>query len=64
MSGLGDPPPGARPILLTEEARDEFGGAAWLDPAAIDRLVGPLYVLYREPGRHSAPLARAGGATR
>ena len=59
LVGLGDPPPGARPILLTAEARDEFGGAAWLDPVAIDRLVGPLYVLYREPGRHSAPLARA-----
>ena len=25
---------------------------AWLDPAAIDRRWGPLYALYREPGRH------------
>lgn len=58
-AGLGTPPPGARPVLLTPTAEAELGGPAWLDPAAIDRLVGPLYVLYREPNRHSAPLARA-----
>ncbi len=59
LVGLGDPPPTARPILLTEAGRVEFGDRAWLDPAAIDRLVGPLYALYREPNRHSAALARA-----
>jgi len=57
LVGLGTPPPGSRSILLTADAAAEFG-AAWLDPAAIDRLVGPLYALYREPNRHSAALAR------
>ncbi len=57
--GLGTPPPGARPVPLTPDDEACMGGPAWLDPAAIDRLVGPLYVLYREPGRHSAALARA-----
>lgn len=59
IAGLGTPPPGALPIRLAEADRAAFEGAAWLDPAAIERHVGPLYVLYREPGRHSAALARA-----
>lgn len=58
IAGLTSPPPGALPIRLTEADRATFGGAPWLDPAAIERHVGPLYVLYREPNRHSAPLAR------
>lgn len=61
LVGIGAPPPGARPVLLTDTDRERLGGPAWLDPAAVDRAVGPLYVLYREPGRHSAPLALARG---
>lgn len=54
----GDPGgrPGARRILLTPEAEDELG-PAWLDYEAVERVVGELYPLYREPGRHVAALA-------
>ena len=50
IAGVGDPPPGALPVRLTERDSDLAG--AWLDPAAVDRAMGPLYALYREPGRH------------
>ena len=48
--GIGDAPGGALPIRLTERDADLEG--AWLDPAAINTALGPLYALYREPGRH------------
>ena len=50
VAGVGDKPAGALDIRLTEKDADLTG--AWLDPAAIDRTLGPLYALYREPGRH------------
>lgn len=56
LVGLGSPPPGARPVRLTPDAEERLGGPAWLDVGAVDELVGPLYPLYREPGRHVAPL--------
>ncbi len=60
LAGLGDPPhPGAAPVALTVGARERLGGPAWLDLAAVDAVVGNLYPLYREPGRHA--LARAAG---
>lgn len=51
-----DRPPGALtlPLPATDPRRD-----AWLDPAAVRRVVGPLYPLYREPARHVAALALA-----
>lgn len=54
----GDPAgrPGARRILLTPERERELG-PAWLDYEALERMVGELYPLYREPGRHVAALA-------
>lgn len=57
LVGLGDPPADTLPILLTEQGRERIGGPAWLDPHAVDRVVGPLYALYREPGRHAAAFA-------
>ena len=57
---VGDDPGGWAPVLLTEEATERVGGPAWLDRAGVDALVGGLYPLYREPGRHLAQLARAG----
>jgi ribosomal protein S12 methylthiotransferase accessory factor len=48
--------PGARRILLTPEREAELG-PAWLDYEAMERTVGNLYPLYREPGRHVAALA-------
>ncbi len=58
LAGLGPPPPGAAPVLLPAGAAERLGGPAWLDVAAVDRIVGPLYPLYREPEVHSAPIAR------
>ncbi|AHY47682.1 hypothetical protein RradSPS_2399 [Rubrobacter radiotolerans] len=61
VAGLGPAPkdrPEARRVLLTEEAEERFGGPAWFDYAAAEEVVGELYPLYREPGRHVAALAR------
>ncbi len=57
LAGLGAPPPGALPVPLPAGAAERLGGPAWLDVAAVDRIVGPLYPLYREPEVHSAPIA-------
>lgn len=59
LVGLGRPPEGARAIRLPAGAAERLGGAAWLDVVAVDRLVGSLYPLYREPLVHSAPIALA-----
>lgn len=48
--------PGARRILLPPGQEAELG-PAWLDYEALERAVGRLYPLYREPGRHVASLA-------
>jgi thiazole/oxazole-forming peptide maturase SagD family component len=55
------PEEGAR-ILLPEREESELG-PAWLDRAAVQRTLGPLYPLYREPGRHVAALAAEERAT-
>ena len=57
LVGFGAPPPGARKVRLPEGAADRLGGEPWLDVAEIDRIVGALYPLYREPLVHSAPIA-------
>ena len=57
LAGLGAPPPGAAPVRLPPGAAERLGGPAWLDVAAVDRIVGRLYPLYREPEVHSAPIA-------
>lgn len=55
LVGLG-PAGGTRlPIRLTGEATARVGGPAWLDAAAVEAVVGPLYPLYREPTRHAVP---------
>ena len=42
-----------RPVRLTPEALERFGGRQpLLDTAEVDRVVGPLYPLYREPEAH------------
>jgi ribosomal protein S12 methylthiotransferase accessory factor len=54
-----------RPVRLTPEALDRLGGRQpLLDTALVDRIVGPLYPLYREPETHHAPhvLAERAGA--
>ena len=58
VAGVGDKPASALPVRLTEN--DAGLAGAWLDPAAIDRTLGPLYALYREPGRHVIGLREEG----
>lgn len=60
LVGIDRPPPGARPILLPEQDREEFGPAPWLDVELLERRVGRLYPLYREPTRHVAALVASG----
>ena len=56
LAGVGPAPENARRVLLTADAEERLGGPVWLDWTGIERVVGPLYALYREPGRHAAPL--------
>jgi ribosomal protein S12 methylthiotransferase accessory factor len=50
---FGEPSETLRPVRLTPEALDRLGGRQpLLDVAAVDRIVGPLYPLYREPEAH------------
>ncbi len=57
LVGFGARPPGALPVRLPADAIARLGGEPWLDVAAVDRVVGGLYPLYREPEAHSAPIA-------
>jgi ribosomal protein S12 methylthiotransferase accessory factor len=56
LAGIGEMPSGAAPVRLPAGAAERLGGPAWLDVAEIDRIVGRLYPLYREPEVHSAPI--------
>jgi ribosomal protein S12 methylthiotransferase accessory factor len=50
---FGTPTDDLRPVRLSPEALDRLGGRQpLLDTAAVDRMVGPLYPLYREPEAH------------
>jgi ribosomal protein S12 methylthiotransferase accessory factor len=53
-----------RPVRLTPEALERFGRQPLFDVALAERIVGPLYPLYREPESHHAPfrLERRGRA--
>ena len=55
LVGIGDAqkPADALIIHLTKEDEKDIGGAAWLSPSAIERAVGKLYALYREPNGHT-----------
>ena len=60
LVGTHAPPPGAKRILLPEDRREEFGPEPWLDLEALNKQVGRLYPLYREPSRHVAALVADG----
>lgn len=51
LVGLGNAPKSAKPIRLTPENQAKFPDA-WFDEGELDRIIGRLYPLYREPGRH------------
>ena len=57
LVGFGPPPPGALPVRLPAGAAERLGGTPWLDVAGVDRIVGKLYPLYREPEVHAAQIA-------
>jgi ribosomal protein S12 methylthiotransferase accessory factor len=60
LVGLG-PAGGSRlPVRLDAGAVERLGGPAWLDADEVDRVVGPLYPLYREPSRHAVERIRLG----
>lgn len=48
----GEPTGTRRPVRLAPEAEARLGGVPLLDTAEVDRRVGKLYPLYREPGSH------------
>jgi ribosomal protein S12 methylthiotransferase accessory factor len=53
LIAFGDETETRRPVRLTPEALERLGGRQpLLDIAAVDRAVGPLYPLYREPEAH------------
>ncbi len=61
LVGLGAPTTEDQlPVVLTPEATERVGGPAWLDRAAVERTVGDLYPLYREPTRHAPQRLAAG----
>lgn len=60
LVGVGKAPESAVAIHLTEKDEREIGGKAWLDPGEIERAVGKLYALYREPNGHTAGKILAG----
>lgn len=49
-AGWGQPPAGTLAVEMSAERR------GWLDPGGLNRAVGDLYALYREPSRHAIPL--------
>lgn len=52
LVAVGNDPGGWARVHLTDAAQDRLGGPVWFDRAGADRVVGPLYALYREPSRH------------
>lgn len=56
---LDGPREGAERVRLRPEDEARCGGPAWLDTAAVDRMVGEVYPLYRESGPFSAQLLLA-----
>lgn len=54
-SGGVDPiPPDAAGVRLSAAATERLGGPLWFSRARAAEVVGPLFALYREPGRHLA----------
>ena len=54
---FGTPTDTLKPVRLTPEAIEGFGGQPLFDTALADRIVGQLYPLYREPEAHHVAAA-------
>ena len=50
---VGSPSDGLLPIYLSSRDEMKLGGKAWLHPDKLDKAVGKLYGLYREPHSHT-----------
>lgn len=50
----GHVPDDAAPVRLSAAATERLGGPLWFSRARAAEIVGPLFALYREPGRHLA----------
>jgi ribosomal protein S12 methylthiotransferase accessory factor len=61
LVAVGADPGGWGRVHLTADAEERLGGPAWFDREGARRRVGPLYALYREPGRHVAAQVLARG---
>ncbi len=59
---FGSPSDTLKPVRLTPEALERFGGQPLFDTALATRIVGPLYPLYREPEAHHVAAAEAMGS--
>ncbi|RFU22907.1 YcaO-like family protein [Geodermatophilus marinus] len=59
LVAVGPDPGGWARVHLTADAHERLGGPAWFDRSGAAARVGPLYALYREPGRHVAATAGA-----
>jgi ribosomal protein S12 methylthiotransferase accessory factor len=60
LVAIGDQPPGWQRVPLTDAAQERLGGPAWFDVGGAEQMVGSLYALYREPGRHATALISEG----
>ena len=58
---VGEPGPGRERVVLRPADEHQLGGPVYLDVAELDRRVGTLYPLYREPSAHAAQYAIANG---
>ena len=54
---FGAPTDALKPVRLTPEAIERFGGQPLFDTALATAIVGPLYPLYREPEAHHVAAA-------
>lgn len=55
LAGISGAPEGALPLVLPDAVREQLRGA-WFDARAAEEVVGPLFSIYREPGRHAVGL--------
>ncbi len=51
-----------QPVRLTNDAIERLGGQPFFDVAMADKIVGPLYPLYREPEAHHVAQAQSGAS--
>ena len=56
---FGTPSETLKPVRLTPEALDRFGGQPLFDTRLATEIVGPLYPLYREPEAHHVAAAES-----